>query len=142
MKTFVFRLHPGQLLREEIDAFVSKKQIKAGVILTCVGNLSKAVLRMADAAVTKTYEGTYEIVSMVGTLEEGNSHIHISISDKDGCVFGGHLKKGSVVGITAEIVIGELENTTFERVFDKETGYKELIVFDSNNHEVNTTPVC
>ncbi|MFO0704045.1 MAG: PPC domain-containing DNA-binding protein [Patescibacteria group bacterium] len=59
------------------------------------------------------------MVSMVGTLEKGNSHIHNSIADKDSHVFGGHLRNGSVVGITAEIVIGEIENFKFERVYDK-----------------------
>jgi len=128
MKTYAFRLKPGQKLREEIDAFVSKKKIKAGIILTCVGNLSKAVLRMADAKIIKTYEGTFEIVSLVGTVEKGNSHLHISISDKKGNTFGGHLNNESIVGITAEIVIGELENVSFEREPDDTTGYEELVV--------------
>lgn len=130
MKVHVFRLKPGQLLREEIDDYVKVHKIKAGVILTCVGNLKSAVLRMADSVTAKTFsdKGTYEIVSLVGTVEFGNSHLHISISDKIGRVFGGHLKKGSIVGITAEIVIGELENMKFERKLDENTGYEELIV--------------
>lgn len=128
MTTYAFRLRSGQKLREEIDKFVSEKNIQAGIILTCVGNLSKAVLRMADERITKTYEGTFEIVSLVGTVEKGNSHLHISLSDKDGNVVGGHLKNESVVGITAEIVIGKLEGTSFTREFDESTGFKELVV--------------
>ena len=92
MNTYVFRLKPGQKLREKIDKFVEEKNIKAGIILTCVGNLNKALLRMADASIVKNYEGTFEITSLVGTLEKGNSHLHITISDKDGNAFGGHLK--------------------------------------------------
>jgi len=130
MKTYAFRLRPGQDLREEIDKFVKQKNMKAGAILTCVGNLQKAVLRMASAKETKTYEGegTFEIVSLVGTVEAGNSHLHIAISDKDGNVFGGHLKAGSVVGTTAEVVIGELEGVSFKRDLDEDTGYEELVV--------------
>lgn len=128
MKTYAFRLHLGQDLREEIDKFVTEKNIMAGAILTCVGNLSKAVIRMADADITKTREGTFEIVSLVGTVEAGNSHLHISISDKDGNTFGGHLKKGSLVGVTAEIVMGELEGLKFKRELDEKTGYEELVV--------------
>ncbi|HEX9600168.1 MAG TPA: PPC domain-containing DNA-binding protein [Mariniflexile sp.] len=128
MNTYVFRLKPGQKLREEIDKFVEEKNIKAGIVLTCVGNLSKAVLRMADASIVKNYEGTFEIVSLVGTAEKGNSHLHISISDKDGHAFGGHLKNGSIIGITAEVVIGELDGLSFKREFDKNTGYDELII--------------
>ena len=128
MKTHVFRLHPGQDLRKEITAFVTKEKMHAAVIITCVGNLKKAVLRMADERIIKTYQGTFEIVSLVGTLEKGNSHLHIALSDKNGNVVGGHLKDGSIVGITAEIVIGELSGVLFERVLDKETRFKELVV--------------
>jgi len=130
MKTYAFRLRSGQDLRGEIDKFVREKNIKAGVILTCVGNLQKAVLRMADAKEIKTYEddGSFEIVSLVGTVEAGNSHLHISISDKEGNVFGGHLKEGSIVGVTAEIVVGELEGLSFHRELDEDTGYDELVV--------------
>lgn len=132
-KTYVFRLHPGQDLRVEIDKFVKEKKIKAGVILTCVGNLSKAVIRMADAAIIKTFEGSFEIVSLAGTVESGNSHMHIAISDARGKCFGGHLKNGSIIGITAEIAISELETLSFKRVFDKSTGYEELVVEETKS---------
>lgn len=128
MNTYVFRLKPGQKLKEEIDKFVEKKSIGAGIILTCVGNLSRAVLRMADASIVKSYEGTFEITSLVGTVEKGYSHLHITISDKDGNAFGGHLKNGSIVGITAEVIVAELDNLIFKREFDKDTGYNELII--------------
>lgn len=71
MRIHAFRLHPGQNIREEIDKYVLDNKISAGAILTCVGNLSKAVLRMADANITKTWEGSFEIVSVVGTVKAG-----------------------------------------------------------------------
>jgi len=128
MKTHVFRLHPGQNFREEIDKYVREHNIRAGIILTCVGNLTKAILRMANAKVVKTWEGSFEIVSLVGTVEVGNSHIHVCLSDKAGNTFGGHLKDGSVVGVTAEVAIGEIEDLEFSREFDTESGYNELVV--------------
>ncbi len=133
MKTHVFRLHPGQDLRQEIDEYVKEKNIKAGCILTCVGNLTKAILRMSGAKAgevhpIKTFEGTFEIVSLVGTVESGNSHLHISISDDNGIVYGGHLKNGSIIGVTAEVVIGELENIEFKRLLDPKTGFEELVI--------------
>lgn len=128
MKIHAFRLRPGQCIREEIDKYVLDNKIGAGAILTCVGNLSKAVLRMADANITKTWEGSFEIVSVVGTVEAGNSHIHICLSGENGGTFGGHLKNGSIVGVTAEVVIGEIENLEFSREFDSESGYEELVI--------------
>lgn len=128
MKVHAFRLKRGQDLRSEIDAFVASKNIKAAVVLTCVGNLEKAVLRMADERITNEYEESLEILSLVGTMESGNSHLHISVSDKDGRVIGGHLKHGSLVGFTAEIVIGEIDDLEFRREKDPDTGFQELIV--------------
>lgn len=128
MKIHAFRLKPGCDLKNGIDKYVVENNITSGVILTCVGNLSEATLRMADASIINKYSGSYEIVSCVGTLEKGYSHIHLSLSDKDGKVIGGHLKSGSIVGITAEIVIGEIRNLKFQRKFDEESGYNELVV--------------
>lgn len=128
MKTYAFRLHPGQDLKKAIYDFVAGKKMKAGVILTCVGSLQSAVIRMAGAKETKQYGGVFEIVSLVGTVEAGNGHLHISIADKNGDVFGGHLKEGCVVGTTAEVVIGELEKVSFSRKPDAESGYDELVV--------------
>jgi len=131
MKTYAFRLRRGQDLRKEIDLFVKNKGIKAGAIITCVGNLEKAILRMADEKIINTYEGTFEIVSLVGTFESGNSHFHISISDAEGKTFGGHLKMGTIVGVTAEVVIIGLDNISFKREADSQTGFEELVVIEN-----------
>lgn len=128
MKTYVFRLTPGMDLRKEIDVFVAKKKIKAGYIATCVGNVTKAVLRMAGGKIINEYKGSFEIVSLVGTVESGNGHLHISLADNDAKLIGGHLKEGTIVGVTAEVVIVALDNMSFTRVFDKNTGYDELVV--------------
>jgi len=128
MKTHVLRVYPNQDLLEEIDAFVQKKGIKAGCILTCVGNMKKTTLQMADERVTNVYRGSWDIISLVGTLTPGNSHLHMCISDKNGFCIGGHLKNDSIVYLSAEIVIGELEDVTFKRKFDQNTGYEELLV--------------
>ena len=128
MRTHVFRFKKGDDLRQKIESFASENRIKAGVILTCVGNLTKAVLRMAKAKEIRTWDGKFEIVSLVGTFEAGNSHLHICLSDDGGSVFGGHLKQGSLVGGTAEVCLGEIEGLEFGRELDKATGYEELVI--------------
>ncbi|MFH1971226.1 MAG: PPC domain-containing DNA-binding protein, partial [Patescibacteria group bacterium] len=128
MKIHVFRLHPGQDIKFEIDKFSKEKKIKSGVIVSCVGHLTKATLRMAGGKKINMYPGSFEIVSLVGTLENGYSHLHVSLSDDNGKVIGGHLKSPSIVGVTAEVVIGEIQNLVFKREFDKMTGYKVLVV--------------
>jgi len=128
MKTFALRLHPEQDLKEELIKFTKENNIQAGFILTCVGSLRRATLRMADETIIKDFEEKFEINSLVGTLSQDGVHIHISLSDKEGDVIGGHLKAGSIIYTTAEIIIGELENTKFLRESDKETGFKELLI--------------
>lgn len=128
MKMHAFRLHPGQDLKLEIDQYTREHHIKASVIVTCVGALTKATIRMAGEKAINTYEEDFEIVSLTGTAENGYSHLHIALSDEKGKTIGGHLKNPSIVGTTAEVFIEELEEFEFERVFDEDTGHKELVI--------------
>ena len=127
MKCYILRLKPGQDLKEERESFTIKNKIKAGFILTCVGSLSKACLRLADEYV-KYFNKKFEIVSLTGTLSKDGVHLHLSISDNKGNTIGGHLKEGCLINTTAEIIIGCLENCLFTREFDSITGFKELKV--------------
>ncbi len=128
MKYLTFRLKFGQFLKEEIEA--RAKDIEAGVLLSIVGALENANLRMAGAIVgqqdVRSFDGPFEIVSGTGTISKDGCHLHISVSDKEGKVIGGHLKDGCKIGVTAEVVIGILEGTSYKRTFDEHTGFKEL----------------
>src|SRR5438128_139888 len=115
MKTHAFRLTPGQDLKAEIQRYVNDKKIAAGAVITCVGSLKYACLRMAGESSPTTYKQKFEIVSLVGTLSLAGSHLHISLSDKDGAMVGGHLLGGCQVNTTAEVVIAELDGVQFSR---------------------------
>ncbi len=128
MKIHALRLTRGQDLKKGIIEFTKKNKIKAGCILTCVGHLTRATLRMADASIVKDFENEYEIISLVGTLCQDDVHLHISLSDKEGRAIGGHMKDNCIIGVTAEIVIAEFEDFVFKREFDSTTGYNELKV--------------
>ena len=132
MKTHARRLKPGTDLKRGLQEIVESEKIQGGVLLSCVGSLEKGVLRMAGAEPEnesiKKIKGPLEIVSAIGTLSQDGMHIHLSVSDKDGGVYGGHMKEGCVIETTAEIVIGESENYTFHRRPDEDTGFKELEV--------------
>ncbi|MBT4446955.1 DNA-binding protein [archaeon] len=128
MRTYAIRLHPGQDLKKRVIKFCNENKIQAGVILTCVGSLSKATLRLADENIKKEFVEKFEIVSLVGTLSPDGVHLHLSISDKDGNTFGGHLKEGCIIYTTAEIIIGEIGDLRFERKVDETTKFKELVI--------------
>lgn len=128
MRVYALRLRPGQDLRQELEKFTKERGIKAGFVITAVGSLQKASLRLADKSDATGFEGKFEIVSLVGTLTQDGVHLHASISDGTGRTVGGHLVEGCLVYTTAEIVIGEATGIEFRRETDTSTGYKELTI--------------
>lgn len=122
-----FRLKKGQDLKKEIETYVIKNSI-SGIILCCVGCLSKLKIRLADGKKLLEKEGQFEIVSIIGTLSQDGVHIHISVSDEKGNTIGGHLKDDCIINTTAEICLLDIEKVKFKRKFDDETSYEELVI--------------
>ena len=136
MRVHAFRLTPGTDLQQALQAFTEQQALRAGCILTCVGSLSQARLRMPGAVgedeVFRSFDEPMEIVSLTGTLGPDGLHVHISLARRDGGCVGGHLVRGCIVNTTAELVIGELLDVEFRRPLDPETGYDELSVEPKN----------
>ena len=132
MKTIIFRLKPGADLKSSIEGVIKENAVKAGFIVTCVGGLEQATVRMAgakpEAQDIRTFRGDFEIVSLVGTSSLNGTHLHMSFYDDEGIVRGGHLKEGTIIHPTAEIVIGINEYIEMKREMDEETGFTELVV--------------
>jgi len=129
MKLLVVRLEPGEDLKLALDELARRHEIEAGVIVTCVGSLRRAALRLADGKSVRTWEQPFEIVSLVGTLSAtGGSHLHVGLAGSRGSAIGGHLCEGSLVNTTAEIAVGLLPDLRFAREPDERTGYRELKV--------------
>lgn len=131
MQNYTFRLPPGQDLFDAIQAFVMKNQVQAGCILSGVGSLGHATLRLADREYNSEFEGPFEIVSITGTLSVHGSHLHISISDGDGRTIGGHFESGCRIYTTAEIVIAVFRDVVYKRELAADSGYEELVVYDT-----------
>lgn len=132
MKTYVLRLKPNQDLKKELLKLTLEKALSAGVIVTGVGSLKWASLRLAETKQARLFEGPFEILSLSGTLCAEGMHLHINIADKNGQCLGGHLMDNSVINTTAEIVIADLLDYQFHRVPDSETGFKELQITKNN----------
>ena len=129
MKAYTFRLKPAQDLLDSIEEFVKQNNIQAGCVLSSVGSLTHATLRLANRSYYNEYEGHFEIVSMTGTVSIHGSHIHVAISDGDGVTIGGHLVSGCKIYTTAEIVIAEFEDVIYKReLLENDSGYEELVV--------------
>ena len=129
MQNYTFRLKPGQDLFDSIQAFVMEQHVRAGCILSGVGSLRHATLRLADREYTSEYEGPFEIVSITGTVSVHGSHLHISISDGDGKTIGGHFESGCTIYTTAEIVLAVFRDVVYQREFADDSGYEELVIY-------------
>ena len=130
MKIHTFRLKSMDDLFDSIEEFVNRNNIQAGCVLSSVGSLTHATLRLANRSDYNEYEGHYEIVSMTGTVSVNGSHIHMAISDGDGVTIGGHLVSGCKIYTTAEIIIAEFEEVIYKReLLENDSGYEELVVY-------------
>ena len=133
MRSFTFRLKPGQDLFDSIEEFVADKKIEAGCVLSSVGSLTHAALRLANREYYNEYKSHFEIVSMTGTVSTNGSHIHVSISDSDGVTIGGHLVSGCKIYTTAEIVLAVFDDVVYKReLLENDSGYEELVVYKSS----------
>ncbi|KAJ7357434.1 hypothetical protein OS493_024947 [Desmophyllum pertusum] len=132
LSCYALRLKPGQEIRECLLNYAKAKNLEAPFVLSCVGSVTQATLRLANASRDTPneiieVEGRHEIVSLVGTLAD-EGHLHASLSDKDGHVVGGHVMGNMKVFTTAEVVIGNCDMLSFTREIDDETGFDELVV--------------
>ena len=128
MITVAKRLLSGQDLKQELEELAKSQEIHAGIVLSGVGSLQRAKLRLPVIGGDVKYLELkdLEIDSLHGTVSNSGNHIHITVSDIDGKVWGGHLADGCIVRTTCEIIIGIIEDKKFLRELDKDTGFKEL----------------
>ena len=124
MKELAFRLKKGDDLKKSIEDRC--KNINTGIILCGVGSLYHAYFRLAKAKGYFDKQEDYEIVSLIGTISNGKTHLHISLSDENGIVIGGHLENGCLINTTCEIVIGILEEYESIRNYDVNTDFGEI----------------
>lgn len=126
MEEFCKRLKKGTDLKKAIEEICLKKNIDSAIVLSSVGSLKSLTIRLAGAKRNLTCKEDLEIVSLNGTISKGEAHLHISVADEIGNVFGGHLKEGTIVNTTCELVLGILEEYESQRLMDNKTGYKEI----------------
>jgi predicted DNA-binding protein with PD1-like motif len=122
------RLKPGEDPVAALRALQVQTGAQAMALVTCVGSLTRAVIRHANRPEGTVYRGHYEITSLVGTIDPVAEHLHLTITDGEGRAFGGHLLPGSTVYTTAEIVVVLLEELSFARAPCPYSGYDELVV--------------
>jgi uncharacterized protein len=122
------RLTPGTDLRAALEAEVAARSCSAAFVISAVGSLSAARLRLAGAGDPDTLLGDLEILTLAGTVARNGAHLHMSVADSRGRVLGGHVAHGCMVRTTAEVLLLLLSDWSFNREPDPATGFAELVV--------------
>ncbi len=126
LKIYPLRLFPGQDLKQELEQFARQQPLQAGFVLTAIGSLSQATLRLADQTADHLFAEHLEILALNGSLCADGLHLHLTIADAQGKTWGGHLRPGCLIYTTAEIVLADSLEHRFSRQADPTTGYLEL----------------
>ena len=124
---FMGRLDHGADLLEGITDICQKNKIQLGRV-EAIGAVQKARLAFYNQ---KTFEYHFftvdeplEILKLIGniSLKDGNPfvHAHVTLADKTGAVYGGHLTTGTII-FACEFIIESIVGASFERKFDEET---------------------
>ncbi len=79
-------------------------------LLSAVGDLTQVSFKCPLNENRITFEKKLEIISLSGYLTSKGSHIHISVSDENCNVFGGHLLSGTIVLKSLDILFGVINN--------------------------------
>ncbi len=125
--TIVARLDKGEDILEQIKEIAQKEKIELASV-QALGAVDDFTVGVFDTK-TKEYhanhfEGSYEIVSLTGTINtmhgEFYSHLHMSAGNDKGQVFGGHLNKANI-SATCEMIITIIEGKV-DREFSEEIG--------------------
>ena len=111
-------MHPHSLkLSPNSDLIICIKEFSFsnnlfGYVSGVVGNLSKACIQCPGNEEINKFEGNLEILSLNGTFNKGDVHLHLSFADEGCNVRGGHLEEGSIVKKGTDILLVSFENKT------------------------------
>ena len=130
MRALPVRLQPQQDLRSALQAILTGHQAGAAFVLQGIGSLSTVRIRFAGLDAPTELHGDFEILTLAGSLSPDGVHLHISVSDAQGRVLGGHVAPGCIVRTTAEILVALLPDHAFSRAPDPSSGWDELVVRD------------
>ena len=79
-------------------------------LISAVGDLSKVSFKCPLNDKPVIFEKKLEIITLSGYLRSNESHIHISASDENCRLFGGHLLAGTIVHKSLDVLIGVIPN--------------------------------
>lgn len=127
-KALMGRLSYGEDMLEELTDICRRERIALAQI-KAIGAVKRAKLGYYNQA-ERVYNlfdinKPLEITNLSGniSLKDGVPmiHAHLTLADREGRAFGGHLAPGTIV-FACEFIISILDGQSFDREFDEETG--------------------
>lgn len=128
MEFLPIRLSPGADLRRALEQAIENPSPGSAFVVSGIGSLVEARLRFAGESAEARLAGPLEILSLSGSLSASGAHLHMSVSDASGRVYGGHVGYGSTVRTTAEVLLAPLVHWSLTREHDATSGFDELVV--------------
>ncbi|UCH80143.1 MAG: DNA-binding protein [Nitrospiraceae bacterium] len=127
-KMYMGKLSHGSDLLEEITDLCIEKNIKLGRV-EGIGAVQKARIGYYNQAVREyqyiELDHALEITKLIGNISLKDKapfvHAHITLSDKKGNAFGGHLAQGTLI-YACEIMLQSFEGPELTRSYDEVTG--------------------
>jgi predicted DNA-binding protein with PD1-like motif len=127
-EVFMGKLSHGSDLLEEITDICQKEDIRLGRV-EALGAVQKARLGFYNQRTHEyqflEFDQPLEITKLTGnvSLKDGHPfvHAHVTLADKAGNAYGGHLAPGTVV-FACEFVLESFDGPILERDFDEVTG--------------------
>ncbi|MBW4531005.1 MAG: DUF296 domain-containing protein [Aphanothece saxicola GSE-SYN-MK-01-06B] len=107
MHPLPLHLGPGTDLRASLEQLGTQAGA-SGFVLGVVGDLSQAAFQCPGQAEPTVLQGHLEIITLQGTVAPQGVHLHLSLSDGECQVWGGHLEHGSLVLRGADLLVGFL----------------------------------
>jgi predicted DNA-binding protein with PD1-like motif len=128
MQAHPLRLSPGDDVRVAIEHALRERKLQAAFVVQGIGSLSVAALRFAGADTPTEIRGDLEILTLAGSVSPDGAHLHMSVANARGQVFGGHVARGCTVRTTVELLLVALADHAFSREPDPQTGFMELVI--------------
>jgi len=115
-RVIVGKVEPDEDLIDAITKLVKTYNIKAG-LLNCIGAFKKFTIGYFDLDKKEykleTFYENVELVSCLGNIAYKNGkpiiHAHVSVGRPDFSIIGGHLSQPSIISVTGEIYILEID---------------------------------
>ena len=131
-RVIVGRLYPDEDLIDGITEIVLKHDINAGIV-NVIGALKKVSLGYFNLETGeyefKTFEENLELISCMGNIAHMSTgpiiHLHVSVCREDYSIIAGHLSQPSIISITGEVYIYEIDKK-LKRAVDPQFGLSLL----------------